>query len=359
MAINVRTLGELVATARAAGAVYDASAAAVLLRFAWLYTRHRYRREEIFALGLADPRLTGEDLAAYVSENKHYDMQLKYNPVDYNYMTEDKVFFYLFCKGAGIPTPEIYAVFGRGAGWSTDGRQLNTRADWRDHFAAAVPEHFVIKPALGSHGKSIGVFQRAGDGFVDFAGTSYTGDDLYDHMAGDPDYDRFVVQERLTNHPALVELSGSAALQSVRTVTLINDNETPEIIFANQRIIAGANVNDNFAHGATGNMVASVNADGVITKVVGRAGSGFGMQEIDVHPDTKARLVGFEIPYWATLRPLVEDAARKLLPIRTVGWDVALTPAGPVILEGNMWWQPGTQNALREIRRFVEIYRGS
>jgi hypothetical protein len=37
---------------------------------------------------------------------------------------------------------------------------------------------------------------------------------------------------------------------------------------------------------------------------------------------------------------LVFRAARHFLPLRASGWDVAVTPQGPRILEGNVWWDP-------------------
>jgi len=51
------------------------------------------------------------------------------------------------------------------------------------------------------------------------------------------------------------------------------------------------------------------------------------------------------LPFWDEACALAETAARHFLPIRTIGWDVALTPEGPVILEGNFWWNPFNQHS--------------
>jgi len=40
----------------------------------------------------------------------------------------------------------------------------------------------------------------------------------------------------------------------------------------------------------------------------------------------------------------VEATAVKFWPLRTIGWDVALTPNGPRIVEGNVWWDPPNQH---------------
>jgi hypothetical protein len=41
---------------------------------------------------------------------------------------------------------------------------------------------------------------------------------------------------------------------------------------------------------------------------------------------------------------LVKDAAAKFFPIRTIGWDLAITPKGAVIVEGNSYYDPHSEN---------------
>ncbi|MBN9282025.1 MAG: hypothetical protein J0H37_07220, partial [Hyphomicrobium denitrificans] len=53
-----------------------------------------------------------------------------------------------------------------------------------------------------------------------------------------------------------------------------------------------------------------------------------------------AELEGFRLPDWTLVTELALRAARTFLPLRTIGWDIALTPDGPVIVEGNRWWDP-------------------
>jgi Sugar-transfer associated ATP-grasp len=53
------------------------------------------------------------------------------------------------------------------------------------------------------------------------------------------------------------------------------------------------------------------------------------------HPDTGRPITGAAIPDWATLKMLVELAARLLPGIRAQSWDIALTDEGPMPLEVN------------------------
>jgi len=43
---------------------------------------------------------------------------------------------------------------------------------------------------------------------------------------------------------------------------------------------------------------------------------------------------------WEEVLDLARSSARAFAPVRTVGWDVAVTPSGPVLVEGNFWYDP-------------------
>ena len=53
------------------------------------------------------------------------------------------------------------------------------------------------------------------------------------------------------------------------------------------------------------------------------------------HPDSGVRFTSVRIPYWEAAIEMVKAAAREIPEIRWIGWDVAITPAGPVLIEGN------------------------
>jgi hypothetical protein len=51
---------------------------------------------------------------------------------------------------------------------------------------------------------------------------------------------------------------------------------------------------------------------------------------------------------------MISDAAVKFLPIRTLGWDVALTPKGPIIVEANRTWDTANEGGLQT--EFADMY---
>jgi putative polysaccharide biosynthesis protein len=55
------------------------------------------------------------------------------------------------------------------------------------------------------------------------------------------------------------------------------------------------------------------------------------------HPITGARVAGRLIPFWSEMRALALQAHRVHSDRFIVGWDVACTPEGPFLLEGNSY----------------------
>ena len=52
-------------------------------------------------------------------------------------------------------------------------------------------------------------------------------------------------------------------------------------------------------------------------------------------PATGVPIKGFQLPDWDKVLELVKRAAARIPEMRFIGWDVAFTPEGPVLVEGN------------------------
>ena len=60
----------------------------------------------------------------------------------------------------------------------------------------------------------------------------------------------------------------------------------------------------------------------------------------DTHPDTGIPLVGYQLPMVPEAIAMAKEAAQVFPQVGHVGWDMAVTPDGPAIIEGNNF--PGT-----------------
>jgi hypothetical protein len=56
------------------------------------------------------------------------------------------------------------------------------------------------------------------------------------------------------------------------------------------------------------------------------------------HPISQTEFYNFQIPYWDDLKKIAIKAQKKFHLINSIGWDIAITHEGPVILEANQYW---------------------
>jgi hypothetical protein len=115
---------------------------------------------------------------------------------------------------------------------------------------------------------------------------------------------------------------------------------------------------DNWQRGLTGNAESAVSlSDGLLEPAVTICPNGSGLRTIPTHPKTGVCFDQFRLPFWSEVCSLVKETAIKFLPVRTIGWDVAITPNSPVILEEDIWC--GAPNEHRQLHALLEILSGS
>jgi hypothetical protein len=140
------------------------------------------------------------------------------------------------------------------------------------------------------------------------------------------------VEEFVEQHPDINALSPSG-LNTVRVFTQLDANDNVIILGARLRITVNSAI-DNMA---AGNLAAPINAE---TGIVEGAGvySDITKQEESIHPITGVPIKGFKVPYWQETMAMVKAAALLDKGNRSIGWDVAVTPQGPELIEGNHNW---------------------
>jgi Sugar-transfer associated ATP-grasp len=140
----------------------------------------------------------------------------------------------------------------------------------------------------------------------------------------------YLFQKRLLPHAAIRAICGNR-LATVRIVT-INPKTGPEILRTAWKIPAGANAADNFWR--TGNLLGEIDIEtGRIKRVV--RGKGIDQVELQAHPDSGATIVNFQLPMWEQAKTLALEGMKVFPKMGMIGWDIAITDDGPVIVEPN------------------------
>ena len=188
----------------------------------------------------------------------------------------------------------------------------------KKEFAQFVTRHpsFIMKPVFGTRGAGIKVLHTK------------TIDEAKDRLADlyQSGVTAMILEELIVQHDKLAALHKESA-NTLRVATIRYDDRV-EVIFSYLRMGKGNSVIDN---ASAGGVFGVVNVEtGKIYAACDRLGGTF-----ERHPDSGINLIGFEIPRWEEVKQLVTKAAQVLPKVRYVGWDVAVTKTGCVLIEGN------------------------
>jgi hypothetical protein len=266
----------------------------------------------------------------YIKEGYMTHEVFSWSPV-----TDDKSIFYKYCQQANLPIPELYAIFfNTTAGWSYKKPIIKSELEWIAFIKEDLPSEFVIKPSKGSHGEALHVYKKSDDGIIDAQGMVVNEKEVYNSMHSNKNYDSFVIQERLKNHIDFNQISSSNYLHSLRVITFIDHSGRCKILHAGLFLILGKNVISNQRYGQTGNLRIRISIEkGILEYGIASNEKNGGYKKIVRHPETGVKFEGFQLPFWEDARALAQEAALKFLPTRTIGWDMAITPKGVIIIE--------------------------
>ena len=135
-----------------------------------------------------------------------------------------------------------------------------------------------------------------------------------------------IVEDKVIQHEAIAALCPTS-VNTIRVATLLGDKKEG-IVYAYIRI-GNVKVMDNVD---CGGMAAPVDLE---TGVISGVGANKAGEAFENHPMTGKRIPGTQIPYWDEVRAMCLSAMHRVPQVRFVAWDVAITPDGPVFIEGN------------------------
>jgi hypothetical protein len=202
----------------------------------------------------------------------------------------------------------------------------------------------MIKPIESAQGQLVLPLQRKGNLFKGPLGHSFTYAELVEHMTDEENLQRaypppetphrmFLFEERLRLHPELSMLA-QETLCTIRFVTLVDLQGVPEILGATFKIPVDDIGVDNPSRGALG-----VHVD----LRTGTLGEGALKHDITgtrhkAHLKTGVEFYGLRLPCWEETKETALRAALAFPLARAVGWDIAVTDRGPVVVEGEGSW---------------------
>jgi hypothetical protein len=300
------------------------------LHILWDLLRWRLRRGGVpalyFACGL-DRRGTDIDVLVALQRLKATRRALNYLPTDwrrFNYtaVLRDKYLFTLFAQDRGHPVPQMLARF------DADSLRWNGTSEVHvlEEIHNRAPVDGFAKPVVGIWGR--GAFQlRVSDDELRINGRSATVDELRQRIDGG-----YILQERIVQHPHVAKLH-PASINTLRLVTAMHQG-TVQLIGSAMRIGVGGKPVDNWG---SGGVIIGVDLDERCLRGRGvfRPGTG---DPVLQHPDTYISLDGYPVPHIDEAIRVAMRFHADLPTIHSIGWDIALTPDGPLVIEANDHW---------------------
>ncbi|MDD2980883.1 MAG: sugar-transfer associated ATP-grasp domain-containing protein [Hespellia sp.] len=155
-----------------------------------------------------------------------------------------------------------------------------------------------------------------------------------------------VVEQWISQHPEMEKLSPKA----VNIIRIYSVN-TPAGAYMFSPILTVARKKE-IANGCQDALtaVADIRTGKVLTDAVDQGNS----ETYEKHPQTEIVFKGFQIPYWEEIIEMMKEVVKFTTFISNIGWDIAITPDGPVLIEGNTI--PGFNTA--QFRGYHELTDG-
>ena len=247
----------------------------------------------------------------------------------------DKLQFYEHCVRHQLPTVPILAVIDNNALPATSALRISTGNELMGRlFHYEGP--FFLKRLMGHSGKGSFTLEMAGDQ-LKFAGRYGSASDLIDYCRSQSGKSLgYILQPRIRLEKSLETIMSSNGIGTVRAFTCLHEGR-PRLLAACLKITVGENITDNFQHATSGNLAANIDTEtGTLLTCRGPRMRGIpDIIDVPVHPERGRRIIGFALPEWQAAKSLVLEAATYTPGLTLLGWDVALTLGGPVLVEAN------------------------
>jgi hypothetical protein len=241
--------------------------------------------------------LTRAERRTYMTHPKSNHLVERYNQKEFRHTFRDKI--------------EFNTAF---ADWI--GREwLDVRTATVDELRAFAERHGRIMAKVPDSLSGLGIRSHMAAEVTDWAG-------FREELLGGR---QFLVEEFITQHPDMAALCGTS-VNSLRMITFHESGRTT-LLAAVLKIGNGGDV-DNFS--ANG-MYTMLDDEGVARYPAFDAAGG----TFATHPLSGTPIVGFRVPRYAETLALLDEVAPVVPQMPYIGWDVAIGPERPMLIEGN------------------------
>lgn len=316
--------------------------------FFWVL-RHKEINRFYYAYGLDRKNTDVEkEILSYPDFRRIRDsrnLRLKGQNFNYAALLRDKFVFGQFLSSLRFPTPKNIALLNKDELTWLDDMQTVPLSEIYRHSPALVDGF--CKKLTGIKGE--GAFPlRLDSGKIFCERGELTTVELANRLEG-----VYLLQEKVAQHEQVSRLHPTS-VNTMRILTF-NDNDRITLFSAALRIGTKQRSVDNWG---AGGIAVPIDIESGTLGEYGVYKPGYGGR-VTAHPDSGITLLGYPIPYFKESIDLACRLHRYFYGMHSVGWDIAVTPNGPVFIEGNEDWDGSFAMSLEKDfkSRFLKMYR--
>lgn len=278
----------------------------------------------IYDLFKEENQLTKEELINFIPHYYwNYLFLPHHNSQKFSLLGENKIMIELFFTSLKIGRPDTLSILFNNNLYSSEMERLTFEQIQHTMISKTIEKVFV-KPADGSGGKGFYIFHKNDE-------KQYlTGDNIFfneNFLAAIGKNNDYVIQTGITQDPEISRIYP----KSVNTFRIITENKEglSRPVCAVLRLGRGQNQVDN------------ASAGGIFLKIdidngkVGNQALSYNSEKFVEHPDTHFVFRNYKISRWNEIRKFITESSGKFPFLPFIGWDIALTPEGPLAIEIN------------------------
>lgn len=318
--------------------IADREAVSVPRQFAemaYLYVTRRLGPLLYYEQALWQPRLSLRQKQKYLNEAQYLARIQALNPPPYQKFSQHKLVEKSILRLLGVPTAEFIGYLHHTEGSDSQFNPLTNASQLAQLLQRHPDDRICFKLSEGWGGRDFIAAQTSQTGGetrlqnLSPDATALEVDSFYNTYLAANTAHGLVIERYIEQHDALKKLNTSS-LNTLRIWLLQKDAEV-RLIGAILRIGRAGKLVDNASQGG---MLAKVDLDtGRLEKA--KTAEVFPTY-FSHHPDSGAAIEQMQLPHWEACKKLAKECLRVFPRATFVGLDLAIGPAGPVVVELNL-----------------------
>lgn len=270
---------------------------------------------------------------SFLSMGRAWQLWDVLNPKNYACLARDKYLSHCLLRNLQIPKSDLYIYYNPQLATNTEKLAFNY-----DGVVSIIKKlnikQCVIKPSQDSaHGQGVVVCNDI---------------EILDNKCLIKKYDGEIVELKniLREQPLLFESIvkqnhqfasfNQSSVNTVRMMTALYPNNEVKVIASFIKIGRAGSCVDNAGSG--GNVDCAIDITSGRLYNVLEFNSWEDIKSITHHPDSKTQIEGCYIENWEAIVKQVCDYQARIPQLKVIGWDIAITDDGPIVIEINNWW---------------------